>query len=293
MDTHDWLRLSMAFGAGNPNITEFIDLDEPDESIRRMLSEPDLQSNKYIRRFKALSNSQLDNVTSFCEDNNVNIVTLDSEQYPKGMLSLDAPPLVLFVVGDISVLQKKVSAAVVGARLCSEYSLKVASLFTRALSENGVNIVSGHAVGIDSAAHATAIDAGGTTAAFLGCGLFCDYPKGSIELRKQIAEHGAVISEFLPRSLPIKDNFKIRNRLIAAVSHCTLVIEAKKKSGSLNTAYHANDLGKDVFVIPPADLFDERYSGQKLLLEQGAELALSPEALFLSLKDADLFVNYC
>ncbi len=275
METRDWLRASIAFGAGNDNLWQYIHYDDPDECIRRMLSDPALQADEYVTRFKRVSNAQLDAVFDGCQRHGITVVTRDSEDYPEEMNRLAVPPAVLFAVGDISLFNSLVSAGIVGTRKCTEYGAAIAAQFAGAFASERVNTVSGFAVGIDTAAHNGALEAGGYTAAFLGCGVLYDYPKGTFALRKRIAGHGVVVSEYLPGSQPFRQNFKVRNRLIAAVSDCVLVVEAGCESGSMNTASHAAELGREVFVIPPSDLNDCRFQGQVELLREGASLALS------------------
>lgn len=287
METRDWLRAAIAFGAGNGKLWEYIRPDEPDECIRRLLSDETLQHDRYVCKYKSVSNEQLDSIFDICERHGITVTTIDSEDYPYDLRFLDAPPAVLFAKGDIGVLNRFVSAAIVGSRDCTRYGAAMAAIFARAFAAQNVCTVSGSAVGIDTAAHDSALASGGYTAAFLGCGLLCDYPKGSLALRKCIAEKGVVVSEYLPTALPAKENFKVRNRLIAGVSDCVLVAEAGIPSGALNTASLAAEMGKEVFVIPPSDLTDKHFWGQSELLAEGASIALSPESVLEYLRQVN------
>ena len=109
-----------------------------------------------------------------------------------------------------------------------------------------------------------------------------DYPKNKSALKNAIAKNGAVISEYPPLTKPVPEFFKTRNRLISGLSDGVLVIEAGVKSGSLNTVSHALEQGKDIFVIPPTDIFNNRYKGQSLLISDGAQTVTSPDEINLS-----------
>ena len=118
----------------------------------------------------------------------------------------------------------------------------------------------------------------------LGCGILHDYPRGTMRRKAEIAQRGAVISEYLPTSSPLAENFKVRNRLITGLADCVLVAEAGERSGSLNSAGHAADQGKELFVLPPHDIFSPSFKGQTALLEDGAQLALSPNDILRYLR---------
>ena len=138
-------------------------------------------------------------------------------------------------------------------------------------------IVSGFARGIDRTAHRAALGAPrGRTVAVLGCGIDVDYPRGQRALAARIAERGALVSEFPFGSEPRPWHFPIRNRVIAALAWATLVMQAKHKSGSLITAHHALELGRDVYALP-GRIFDERAQGTNALLADGALLAATPD----------------
>lgn len=275
MNVRDWLRVSFAFGAANIKRWDYIDINDAQSSIAKMLSDNALQNDPYILKYKSISSEQLDSVVEACDRHGIDIITPDDEDYPYDLRFMPNPPAVLFVLGRLDHLSRCAGAAIVGARECSDYSAAVAYNFAREIAAEKVNVISGLAVGIDTAAHQGALDSGGVTTAVLGCGILYDYPKGSMPLKKRIAEQGAVISEYLPTAKPAKENFKIRNRIVTGLSDCVLVVEAAEHSGALNSASHAAEQGKELFVIPPADLYDPSYAGQISLLTDGARLALS------------------
>lgn len=204
------------------------------------------------------------------------ILTLEDPGYPSGLLQLSPPPPVLTVRGTIP---EGPAVAIVGSRKADAYGREAAELFARSLAAAGIAVVSGFARGIDAAAHRGAMAApGGRTVAVLGCGLAVDYPKGHARLAGEIAERGAVVSEFPCDLIPRAWHFPLRNRSIAALAAATLVVQATHRSGSLITARHALDLGRDVWAVP-GRIFDESSLGANALIRDGASLAQHPADL--------------
>ncbi len=274
-----WLRITLAFGFGGSKKWQYIDIDDPKESIAKLSSNVALQNDRYINKYRNVSSKQIDSIIDLCKRNDIVIITPSDEEYPAKLRRLVDPPSALFLLGDVKKVFDVPSVAVVGARESCEYSQQLAKVFSSSLARHGVNVISGFARGIDRCAHVGALEQQGTTAAVLGCGILHDYPKGTMRLKRLIAEHGAVISEYLPTTTPAKEYFKVRNRIISGLSDCVLVVEASERSGSLNTVSHALEQGKDVFVIPPHDLFDTAFDGQSALLLDGAQIAVDPEQI--------------
>jgi DNA processing protein len=207
------------------------------------------------------------------ERGGLRILTLLDADYPTALSELALPPPVLYLRGQVEVLRQLRTVAIVGARRMNAYGRECTRHFAGGLARAGLCIVSGFAIGIDSLAHDTAIENGVPTVAILGCGLDVDYPAGSRERAAAIAGSGALITEFPLGCQPRPLNFPIRNRLIAALAEATLVIQAKLRSGSLITAGHALDLGRDVFAVP-GPIFDELAMGSNELIAAGAHPAL-------------------
>lgn len=162
-----------------------------------------------------------------------------------------APPWLLLVLGAPLRPALDLSVAVVGARAATPYGIDVAKELAFALAESGVSIVSGGAYGIDAAAHRGALSAeAAPTVAVLACGLDIAYPRGNDRLLKEIAEQGAVISEVPPGCAPTRVRFLVRNRVVAALTRGTVVVEAAVRSGSLSTATRATDLARQVMAVP-------------------------------------------
>jgi len=204
------------------------------------------------------------------------IVTQEDSGYPSGLRQLAAPPPVLYIRGE---LPAGPAAAIVGSRRPDAYGQEAADLFARTLAAAGVTVVSGFARGIDAVAHRGALAVpGGRTVAVLGCGLGVDYPKGHGRLAGEIAVRGALVTEFPCSVIPRSWHFPLRNRSIAALSAGTLVVQAALLSGSLITARHALDLGREVWAVP-GRIFDESSLGANALIREGAQLAQHPADL--------------
>lgn len=198
-----------------------------------------------------------------------------SDDYPSELLDLSTPPSELFAIGLKSALTTP-RVSIVGTRQSTAYGERTARTLTRALVRAGVSIISGMARGIDGAAHRTAIEEGGKTVAVLGTGIDVPYPVGHRQLHRSIAEHGLVLSENPPGATAHQGAFPKRNRIIAALSPVTIVIEAGFKSGALNTASQALDLGRVVAAVPgPID--SEQSQGSNQLLRDGAIMIASAD----------------
>ncbi|MFH1198771.1 MAG: DNA-processing protein DprA [Candidatus Omnitrophota bacterium] len=212
----------------------------------------------------------LDRQIKLIEKNNVTVIPIDSEFYPVNLKSIFDPPLVLFVQGEI-LPQDYFSIAIVGTRLASFYGRTMSEKLSRELVERGFTICSGGARGVDTFSHQAALRAKGRTLAVLGCGLDIAYPPDNKKLFEEIAQKGAMISEFPLSTRPDRGNFPMRNRIISGLSLGVVVIEAPHKSGALITVTHANEQGREVFSVPGhADSFVSKGTNQ--LLKEGAKL---------------------
>ena len=198
------------------------------------------------------------------------VLTLADPDYPPLLRRLeDAPPL-LFVEGDLNALWRA-QIAMVGSRNASQHGLGTARDFARHFARLGLVVTSGLAEGIDGAAHAACLDAGGATIAVCGTGLDRVYPERHRELARRIAAQGALVSDFPIGTPPLPEHFPRRNRIIAGLALGTLVVEASLKSGSLITARLAAECGRDVFAIP-GSIHEPRARGCHQLIRNGATL---------------------
>ncbi len=202
------------------------------------------------------------------------ILTRDDAEYPSMLAALPDAPVVIYVKGEL--LDGRVRLALVGSRRATAYGRQVARGLAAELARSGVEIVSGGARGIDTWAHRGALEAGGRTVAVLGCGFAHTYPPENEALFEAIAASGAILSEFPIETAPLPDNFPRRNRLISALSAATIVVEATDKSGSLITAGHALEQGREVMAVP-GPVTSEQSRGCHGLIQQGAKLVQTVE----------------
>lgn len=231
---------------------------------------------------------------TYMEKNNIDIISINEEKYPKILKEIYDPPISLYVKGNTEILNNK-SIAIVGCRDATEYGKKAAKYFSYNLSKDGFNIVSGLARGIDSYAHVGNICAQdekntetekfknnmqgdsvkyGKTIAVVGNGLDIVYPQENKYLFNKIIDTGGVIiSEYPFGTKPEKMNFPARNRIVSGMSKAIIVIEAKEKSGTLITVDFALEQGRDVYVVP-GNINSINSVGTNDLIKQGARLAM-------------------
>jgi|SRR5437016_2833477 len=197
-------------------------------------------------------------------------IEISDVRYPALLRNITDPPPVLYVDGELEPVDIQ-AVAIVGSRHATLYGIRIARTLAEELSRLGFTIVSGMARGIDRVAHEGALAAGGRTLAVLGCGLDVAYPPGHTQLRAQVAEAGALLTEFPLGSPPLAAHFPRRNRILSGLSMGVIVVEAAEGSGSLITAKLAAEQGREVFAVPgPIDAPTSR--GTHGLLKQGAKL---------------------
>lgn len=222
------------------------------------------------------------------------IITILEPDYPKLLREIYQPPPLLFFSGDLKTAQG-FSLAVIGTRKPTNYGQQVAREMTGSLVQNGLTIVSGLALGIDALAHQTALETGGKTIAVLGSGLDKQniYPSGNRFLAKKIIENGGLLlSEYPPGTMPLKQHFPARNRLISGLSLGILVIEAPEKSGALITADFALEQNRDIFAVP-GNIYSKNSQGANNLIKLGARPVTSASDILesLNLKQATAFLE--
>ena len=197
-------------------------------------------------------------------------ITIVDENYPACLKVIANPPIVLFLKGDLTLLDNLDKAiAVIGAREYSEYGKKNTYEIVSDLVHDDFTIVSGLARGIDGFAHDAALKANGKTIAILGSGINYPYPALNKAMYNEISEKGLLISEYPDMAKPVPDNFKFRNRLIAAFAKNVLIIEAKYRSGTIITVGYALEKGSDIYCLPERAGLD---SGNNKLIKDGAYL---------------------
>jgi len=204
----------------------------------------------------------------------IDVIACWDERYPPLLAHLHDRPLVLFARGNRALFERT-TVAIVGTRRATEHGLDAAHTMSAGIARFGVTIVSGMALGIDTAAHQAALAVRGPTLAVLGAGIDVPYPHSNADLHEEIAERGLLVSEFLPGTPPDRPNFVRRNRIIAALAQAVLVVEAPVKSGALTTVEHALDLNREVLAVP-GPIGRESCEGSNRLLRDGAAVALEP-----------------
>lgn len=212
----------------------------------------------------------------WAEQSNHHILTLTDEAYPALLREISDPPLILFVQGEKNILSQ-MQIAIVGSRKVSVYGEKNAKTFAAQLAQAGCVITSGLALGVDAASHRGALSVNGLTIAVAGTGLQITYPAKHKPLADEIlTKGGALISEFPLTAEPFPHHFPRRNRIISGLSRGVLVVEAALQSGSLVTARHAMEQGRDVFAIP-GHIQNPQAQGCHALIRQGAKLVATPQ----------------
>lgn len=204
------------------------------------------------------------------KNNGIRVYTVFENEYPKNLKYIFDPPPVLYVKGEL-LEEDALAVGIVGSRKASDYGLKTAHRIAERLAEAGIVIVSGMALGIDSAAHKGALAAKGRTIAVFGCGLKYIYPATNLRLSRDIQNNGALISEYPFDTEAYPSQFPARNRIISGLSLGVIVVEAGEKSGSLITADFALEQGREVFAVP-GNITSPNSKGTNELIKYGAKL---------------------
>lgn len=278
---HDkyWLALQAALGQGamlKPMLDTFGGAKEILELSEAQRMSSGLFTPKQSKKLEQADFSAAERVTLQCKEHDWRICTYEDNAFPAGLREIPNPPAALFCWGAMPDFENRLSVGIVGSREASRYALKATDYLGYVIAGcNGI-VVSGGALGVDSASHMAALRAGGTTVAVLGCGFGTKYLMQFQPMRQQIAQTGAVVSEYPPYTEINRSSFPLRNRLIAALSDGVIVVEAALKSGSLITAKRAAEQGRDVFAVP-GSIVSYAYAGTNKLIEDGAMAALSPQ----------------
>lgn len=270
----DWLTLTLTPGCGPATARRLLDhlgeigaacatpatlagIPGLREEVRRQLGDPAIRQ----RAAEELER---------CQRAGVELVAWDDPRYPALLKEIANPPLVLYVKGDAALLAAP-ALAVVGARAATSYGQKIAGEISAGLARHGFTVVSGLALGIDGIAHRHALSAGGKTIAVLGCGVDLPYPAQHRDLYQEIADQGALVSDYPLGTPPEGFRFPARNRIISGLCRGVVVIEAAKHSGSLITAELAMEQGREVFAVP-GRVDSAKSEGCHRLIREGATL---------------------
>jgi DNA processing protein len=272
---HDTIRLSMVEGVG-PRLRKAL-LEEFGTAAAVLSAAPsELRTvpgvGPKITQRIAVAREEI-NVQAeleLCQQKGIQLITEDSESYPRSLREIHDPPGVLYVRGEL-LPQDALAVAIVGSRHATQYGLAQAERLAASLARAGLTIISGLARGIDAAAHRGALAAGGRTLAVLGSGVLNIYPPEHKELALEVIHAGALISESPPHGAPFSGAFPQRNRIITGMSTGVIVVEAAISSGALISARHAMEQGREVFAVPGR--VDNRMAhGCHRLIRDGAKL---------------------
>ncbi|MBR2044286.1 MAG: DNA-processing protein DprA [Clostridia bacterium] len=279
-----WVWLQCALGAGNNRYHRIISKFSTAKALYEASSikriDAKIFSKREIERMIATPLSKAEEVLKLCEREGIRVITPNSPCYPNCLKNIAIPPYALYVKGDFPNFNETPAICIVGTRAVSEYGYKCAYSLSGRLSMGGFIIVSGGAIGSDTAAHLGAMLTGGKTVALLAHGFGVSYLNKNEKLREDIVRSGGcLITEFPPNTPVTKQAFHVRNRLMSALTVGTVVVEAPFGSGSLITAANATEQGKDVFVIPGQPGL-ENYEGSNELLRDGAKPVLQLEDIF-------------
>lgn len=222
------------------------------------------------REYREQAKVHLENIYK----NDIEVITINDENYPALLRNIYDPPVVLYAKGKIQ--KDNINIGVVGARRATQYGLNIAYDMADEIAQHKVTVVSGLARGIDTYAHKGALKNKNRTVAVLGCGLDIVYPFENKDLFNEILKDGMIITEYLPKTRPSPYNFPARNRIISGISRGILVVEAGIKSGSLITADFALEQGRDVFAIP-GNIGYKNSEGTNTLIKEGAKLVTSAQ----------------
>ncbi len=231
-------------------------------------------SKSQVKRLHNIPRKKVFGIMQDCAKHGISIITPEDTLYPERLLNIADPPAVLYVKGSRFDFNNIPTVAIVGPRKISDYGARCAYVIAETLASCGFCVVSGGALGGDSAAHKGAIDSDGYTVGVLGAGIESDYLKANKDLRDDIIDHGCLISECPPFEGVSKGTFPRRNRIMSGLSNGVVVIEGRVKSGTLITAKHACDQNRDVFVIPGSPSLPQ-YEGSNRLISDGAKILLS------------------
>lgn len=258
------------------------------EEIWKM-SKKELENNLGEKYFNYVNNilnekyrKDLDKYMLYFEKNNIQIISFKDSLYPEKLYYIENKPIYIFVRGNIHILNKN-NVAIIGSRNATEYGKKVAKSFAKEIANKNINIVSGLAIGIDKYAHLGCLESHlGKTIAVLGTGLADNdiYPFQNKKVFERILEKdGAVISEYIIGTKPLKYHFPERNRIISGLSDKIIVVEAKENSGSLITVDFGLEQGKDIYAVP-GNIMSLNSKGTNKLIKEGAYLLENVEDLF-------------
>lgn len=277
-----WVWLQHALGAGsskqNRVLENYRSLSDFYEAGLQAWRLEGYFTPRELEKLCSFSTNDAQALIEYSEKIGQRVITPECREYPTPLKEIHNSPCVLYVKGSLLDFSSEPAVSIVGTRKATATGASVARSFAYELARQGVVIVSGGALGIDTAAHKGALQAGGKTVCVLGCGIDYNYLMANASLREAISASGAVISEYPPSTQATNSNFPIRNRIISGLSLGTLVVEAAGKSGSLITADYALEQGRDVFAVP-SGIYSPVSQGVNNLIKSGAKPVSAPNEI--------------
>lgn len=268
-----WIALQLALGIPSRKLKALLDFFGTAEAV---FNAPDAKlrlcpvlTERERRRILEKPYQAARKIWDACVACGIFVLTPEHPGYPESLWNIPDMPCVLYGKGCLPPLNRIPAISIVGTRKPTVYGEIVCRRMASVLAAAGMTVISGGALGLDAVAHKAAMETGGQTVAVLGSGIESSYLRAHRPLREEIARHGALLSEYPPHAPATRYTFPARNRLIAALSLGTVVVEAGEKSGSLITADYALEQGKDVFALP-GSIMSPNYKGSNRLISDGA-----------------------
>lgn len=268
-----WIWLQQSLGYASPALNRALERFGGAEEIYKAGSSELKASGAFKSdRLARLENKSLDashRILDKCEEMGVSLLTYEDSRYPERLRNIINPPAVLYCIGSLPDFDDNCVITVVGTRKSTPDGRRIAAALGEELARAGAVVLSGGAVGIDSAAHIGALRARGITVSVMGCGFDSSYNSDLSDMRKEIARQGLLLTEFEPSTGPTRYTFPMRNRIMSALADGVVVIEAGERSGALITASRAVEQGVDVFAVP-GDIMNPNAAGVNRLIKDGA-----------------------
>lgn len=269
-----WIWLSESLHAGSKKVKDIYNLYKSAKNFYEFgVNEWKLFGIFTVKEINRLSSYNMDDAKKIidrCKFLGMDIITIQDSRYPERLRNIANPPAVLYVKGNLPAVDEHICIAMVGTRSATSYGSSMAFDLAFSLAKLGAIVVSGGAVGIDTAAHKGVLQASGETILVMGCGINHKYLMENVEMRNQVSKHGALVSEYPPDSPVRVYNFPFRNRIISGLSNGVVVVEAGSRSGSLITADLALEQNRDLFAVP-GNITSEYSKGTNNLLKNCAK----------------------
>lgn len=286
-----WIWLSLACTPGTESFRKLIDnfgtpqaiYDADKDSILSVLGKKSADASALADK----NTDKAEEIFRYCSQKNIGILNFSDSNFPSLLKAIQNPPVLLYYRGVLPSFKDVFCISIVGTRRLSEYGLRNAFSIARDLSVAGATVVSGMAMGIDGVAHAGALSADAVTIAVLGSGIDVCYPIEHKLLAREIVKRGCVITEYAPGTRPERNNFPRRNRIISALSHATLVIEGKERSGALITARCAQKQERKLYALP-GNVGNANSELTNLLIKNGATLCSSADDIVRDFEEMSL-----